>query len=311
MDGTAAINSNIEALKGILAGLFAMAGVTHSLTSHLRECRREASDRGWDGESTSTQQPDISGPPLDGQLKPTLPRHLRLAILRLLRPAEAAARRLIIAAARGLVVIPPPSRKRTTPPLPAEPLLRRFGIAVVLSPDDIARAAAIRRAAANRAIRSRRLSLPLFDPPRRISVLSQGRSSHGASTVRAHATPRILFPGAAVTASLPPPPRPASPDDPVDATHLRLRLAALSAALADMPGQARRFARWQALSARQGSAPGRLRRLSPLRPGRPPGGRLSRFDPSARRGRNIRDVDEILAHAHALAHYALQPPDTS
>ena len=56
---------------------------------------------------------------------------------------------------------------------------------------------------------------------------------------------------------------------------------------------------------------GRFRRVWPLRPGRPPGGRLAQYDPDAWGGRkNIRDVDEILAHAHALARYALNP-DTS
>ena len=57
--------------------------------------------------------------------------------------------------------------------------------------------------------------------------------------------------------------------------------------------------------------PGRIRRISPLRSGRPPGGRLTRFDPSASHPRTIREVDEVLAHAHALAFYALQQPDTS
>ena len=55
----------------------------------------------------------------------------------------------------------------------------------------------------------------------------------------------------------------------------------------------------------------RLIVTTPLRSGRPPGGRLSRFDPSARRSNNIREVDEVLAHAHALALYALRYPDTS
>ncbi len=45
----------------------------------------------------------------------------------------------------------------------------------------------------------------------------------------------------------------------------------------------------------------------------PPGGRLSRFDPVARRLSRIREVDEVLAHAHAMALYALENPrrDTS
>ena len=41
-----------------------------------------------------------------------------------------------------------------------------------------------------------------------------------------------------------------------------------------------------------------------------PGVRLSRYDLDAPRRKNIRDVDEILAHTHALASYALSP-DTS
>src|SRR5690606_23170764 len=94
-----------------------------------------------------------------------------------------------------------------------------------------------------------------------------------ASCRAAARSPRILFPGVAQPYSLPPPP---SPDDPIDATRLGYRLAALAAALDDLPGQARRFARWQAHKAR-----GRSRRVSPLRPGRPPGGRLVRFDPAA------------------------------
>jgi len=353
MDGTAAIQTNLEALKRILAGLFAMAGLgAGAFTSPLRGGRREASGGGSDAEEPPTRRSDDRRPPLKVKPSFTLPRHLRLAILRLLRPAESAARRLIIAAARGLVVTLPPPRKRKPEPATVEPQLRRLGIAVVISSANIASAAARllprsrgvssrfaegksivpvvrwkageRRDAAQQrgpgrqgtgvagggggscasgpqpeALASgqpRRTALPLFDPPRRFRPTAR-------RIVPAHAAPRILFPGVSEPHRLPPPP---SSDDPVDATRLNLRLAALAAALDDLPGQARRFARWKALKAR-----GRIRRLSPLRPGRPPGGRLSRFDPSARRSQNIREVDEILAHAHALALYALTPPDTS
>jgi hypothetical protein len=170
-----------------------------------------------------------------------------------------------------------------------------------MSPADLARAEAARRAAAMRAASPRIFSLPLLDPPRR--PLSRG----GRRYVPAHAAPRILFPGIIQPFSLPPPP---SPDDPIDATRLGLRLAALAAALDDLQGQAKRFARWKARHdiRRKAPAPGRI---SPLRSGRPPGGRLARFDPSAIRRRNVREVDEILAHAHALAIYALERPDTS
>jgi hypothetical protein len=251
---------------------------------------------------------------------PTLPRHLRLAILRLLRPAEAAARRLIIAAARGLVVPMPSPRKPKPKPATVEPLLRRFGIAVVMSPADLARDAAAKRAAVARAARPRALCLPLFDPPRRVlspELVAGSKGSKGRGRyVPAHAAPRIWTPGIEPH-RLPPPP---SPDDPIDATRLGRRLAALAAALDDLPGQAKRFARWRARNMRENTS-GRPRRTSPLRRGRPPGGRLTRFDPSAYRdaagaqrrnaSRNVREVDEILAHAHALAIYALERPDTS
>jgi hypothetical protein len=205
----------------------------------------------------------------------------------------------------------PCQRKSAPKSVNPEPFLRRFGIAVVMSPADLAAGRILPRLRGRGTAEGggggggpRTLSLPLFDPPRRLL------SPKGRRYVPAHAAPRILLPGITQPYSLPPPP---SPDDPIDATRLSLRLAGLAAALDDLPGQAKRFARWKARqqNARQAPAPGRIKRISPLRRGRPPGGRLSRFDPSARSRRNIRDVDEILAHAHALALYALQYPDTS
>src|SRR5690606_5903338 len=126
----------------------------------------------------------------------------------------------------------------------------------------------------------------------------------------AHAVPRIMLPGVIEPHRLPPPP---SPDDPVSAARLKQRLAALAAALDDLPGQAMRFARWKA------RRDARLtRRVSPLTPGRPPGARLARFDPRAggaeggrKAFRKTREVDEILVHAHSLALCALENPDTS
>jgi hypothetical protein len=307
MDGTAAIERNREALKRILASLVAMAGLRQPAIGGRQSGSGSAVD--------STITPDCRMPTADCRL--WLPRHLYLAILRLLRPAEAAARRLIIAASRGMVIKLPPRRK----PKPAtmEPVLRGLGIAVVVSPADIARAAPARRAAAARAARPRTFSLPLLDPPRR-------PFSGYSRPVPAQAVPRILIPGITEFAAFAGPsstPAPPSPDDPVDAARLGRRLAALAAALDDLPGQARRFARWKArreaanafrpsgdrASGRPGS--GRFRRVSPLRAGLPPGGRLSRFDPAAVRRRNVREIDEILAHAHSLALYALERPDTS
>jgi hypothetical protein len=286
MDGTLAINNNLQALKRILAGLVGMAGLAIGQSPPLRG-RCPAGQRGVGPESAT----DIE--------RPTLPRHLRLAILRLLRPAESAARRLIIAAARGLVVTLPPPRARKPKPPTADPVLRRFGIAVTLSPSDVARAARANRTSSPHpevpASGQPRRTLPLFDPLRPFR-------SNARRTVPPHAAPRILFPGIAPH-RLPPPP---SRDDPVDATRLNLRLAALAAALDDIEGQARRFARLQARRKQS-----RARRIWPLRPGRPPGGRLARYDPSQTHPRRVREVDEILAHAHSLALHALRPPDTS
>ncbi|MEQ1954354.1 hypothetical protein [Mesorhizobium sp. CN2-181] len=147
-------------------------------------------------------------------------------------------------------------------------------------------------------------SLPLLDPPRRLFRVPR-------RAVPAHAAPRILsLDFNATYRPLPPPP---SPDDPIDAARLGQRLAALTAALDDLPGQAQRFARWKArrdaAATRDGPISGQ--RLTPLRRGRPPGGRLSRYEPGAPHPRKIREVDEILAHAHALAVYALDDHDTS
>jgi len=268
MDGSAAIEQNRMALKRIVAALIAMAGL---------DADREA----WGERKTRF----------------TLPRHLWLAVLRLLRPAEAAARRLIIAAARGLTITLPPPRKPAPRPVPPDQFLRRFGIAVTMPAVGVA--AAARHSAAP--ARPRSYCLPLLDALRTPEPYGGRRR-----TVPAHAAPRIMLPGIIAPHRLP---APASPDDPVSAVRLAQRLTALAAALDDLPGQARRFARWKA------RRDARLtRRISPLKPGRPPGSRLARIDASAtraKRSHKIREVDEILAHAHALALYALDNPDTS
>jgi len=74
MDWARAIERNSEALKGILAALFAMLGT------------------------------------IGGAAPARVPRPLHRAVLFVLRPAESAVRRLIVIAARGLVAKPAPSR---------------------------------------------------------------------------------------------------------------------------------------------------------------------------------------------------------
>ena len=81
MDWDLAIKRNSEALKGIVAALFAMLGLVGS---------------------------DTVG---------RIPQPLHRAVLRVLRPAESAVRRLVVIAARGLVVKPAPSRPMPVGPI--------------------------------------------------------------------------------------------------------------------------------------------------------------------------------------------------
>jgi hypothetical protein len=144
-----------------------------------------------------------------------------------------------------------------------------------------------------------RIALPLTDP------LPRWRHRRPA----AGGVPRISFPG--FTAPHPIPVRlPPAPDDRIDATRLSLRLAAVAAALDDLPRHARRFARWQARNEAavrdwKNGRGGRFRRFSALRPGRPPGQR------PARNRRAAHEVHEILADMQWFAGQALAQPDTS
>jgi hypothetical protein len=142
----------------------------------------------------------------------------------------------------------------------------------------------------------RRPSFALFDPLRRFRRRRPARNG----------VPRISFPGFSEPFPIPLPP---SADDPVDATRLALRLAALGRVLDDLPREARRFARWRCRNAAQikegrdfSLKRGRVRRVWPLRPGRPPGHR-----PAGRGHRH--EVYDILDVTHGLAFWALE--DTS
>lgn len=247
----------------------------------------------------------------------TLPRHLRNAVLRLLRPAESATRRLVIALARGLVVTLALPRQRAPSPSAGGWTAKGrtggvHGTGRALHSTGIVWPAGMAPPASAPLLRP--FSLPLIDPLRDPFARRQ-------TYVPPHRLPRISLPGVSDPRPLPLPP---SQDDPIDARRLRLRLEALGAALDDLPGHALRFARWQARQARSrerladaaqndGSAkgastvriPGRSRRAKkirwPLRPGRPPGLRKRRRD----------EVHDILAHAHELAVWALEQPDTS
>jgi hypothetical protein len=254
MDWNAAIERNRAALARVLAALVAMAGFA------------------------GRPHPEVRA---EGEPRRTLPRHLQRAVLRLLRPAEAAARRLVIAAARGLTV-PPPSPRPQAAPAGRSAWLRRPGGTGILLPRGVRCPGAPARPPLAR------LALPIVDPLRRgRTKLAPGRF-----------VPRILLPGA-----MPPSPhlrRPRSPFDAVDAGRLALRLGALSAALEDLPAAALRFARWRARR-HAALARGRRFRAAPLRSGRPPG---APREPS-------HEVHGLLDDTHGLAFWALERPDTS
>lgn len=276
MDWTAAIERNREALKRILVSLVAMAALNGAA--------------------------------------PTLPRRLHRAVLRLLRPAESAARRLIIVMARGIVV--PPARPRQAKPKPAIPR-RGIGTGIVpprgasLTPPH--QGAGESEASAPGSTVSGEASttpsplwggiegggktapaLALLDPLPR----SRRRARPATSGV-----PRLSVPGYSqpfqITLRLPP-----SPDDAISAVRLARRLSALAAALADLPAQAKRFARWRARRDRALKT-GRVQRFSPLRSGRAYGMRR----PHSRR--RAHQVDAVLGDLHYFAHCALHGPDTS
>ncbi|MBU4531327.1 MAG: hypothetical protein KUA43_14285 [Hoeflea sp.] len=263
MDWTLAIERNLAALRQIAGSLVAMAGLD--------------------------------------PLQPTamLPRHLHASVLSILRPAEAALRRLIVIAARDLVVTLSPAERDRLAQTALPPQTSRTGIFLngrIAGPEDLAALGrGSRRAAEAVAViaarapggdrKARAPCFSLFDPLKRFGPVRQGPSQW---------VPRILFDLDAPPA--PPARKPASPNDPVNAAQLCRRLFALKTALDDLPGQAQRLARWRARRMFRRSG-----RLSPLRPGSPPG----------HRQRGTHKVDDLLHHCHGLAIDVVMRNDTS
>ena len=87
---------------------------------------------------------------------------------------------------------------------------------------------------------------------------------------------------------------------PIDATQIGQRINALMRALDNLPAQARRLIRWQAKRDAALKAH-RPTRLSPIRPGLPPGWRE----------RKIHEIDTVLRECHGLANDLLNAPNTS
>ncbi|HTV69893.1 MAG TPA: hypothetical protein VMF90_15285 [Rhizobiaceae bacterium] len=126
--------------------------------------------------------------------------------------------------------------------------------------------------------------------------------------------PRISDPAAGARLSIPVR-QPSLPNGRVSAARIHQRLAILAAALDDLPGQAKRFARLRALRLaarareREREASGaptphprpRALHVWPLRPGRPPGGQR----------KSKHEIDEVLKDLHYFAREVLESPDTS
>ena len=178
------------------------------------------------------------------------------AVLRVLRPAESAVRRLIIVAARDLVMEPSAAAARSEP-----------------------------KRLARSAKGSARISFQLFDPRKGFARVRSSPASKAVPRIRVIGfDPRIPMSRVSLQPVITPV---REPDGTVSAKRLRRRLAAIRAALEDLPRQAKRLARWRARRERMAF----VRFRSPLRPGRPPG----------YRSRPRHDVDHVLIECHALA----------
>jgi hypothetical protein len=206
------------------------------------------------------------------RLKPAVYRK----VLRVLRPAESAVRRLIVIAARDVVAKPLSVR-----PKPVAPIAKSQGGAS-------------------------RGCFALFDPRKRFPMFQQTRKRKIAKV-----PPRFYLVGSGTFEAAPwyAQPCPVPPvvsvlpplsDGLVDGARITRRLHALQSALADIPRQAKRLARWRL---KRLSTP-HLRRMDVMRYGRAPGYRKQK----------TREIDTILDDCHYFACEALKTPrkpDTS
>ncbi|SMH51803.1 hypothetical protein [Mesorhizobium australicum] len=272
IDWDGVIERNVRLLREIVATLAAMAGLDLSL----------AAEHGSAGRGGT-----LAGPGQAYLLRPTLPRWVHRAVFRLLRPAEAAVRRLVIVAARDMVA-----------PMPVLPAVARKGGPLVAHiPVSLGLALAPAAADAPAAVPAApgRLSFPLLDP--------LPDPTAPPFRIRASGVPRVFIPGWTTPFPVAPRQEP-SRNDPLEAGYLRRRVAALSRALEDLPGQARRLARWRARRDAFRKA-GRIHRLTTLRPGRAYG--LHR--PGS--PRRLHAVDDVLRDLHYFAYEAQERWDTS
>jgi hypothetical protein len=213
-----------------------------------------------------------------------LPRHIRISVLRVLRPVEAAVRRLIFVVSKDAVLVPVRSRNtsnRKLTSLPAVSLKRKifaFPLADPMPP---------------MIPRDQMQSTPHIwsVAPRDPTVTAVFAAHHAAlrrSRLAAYRAARL-----ALRKAEPETPPETLNDGLVDASRLASRLEATRLALADLPRQAQRLLRWTAR--REKASLQRLTYTSPIRPGPPP------YLKSADRGRRQHEVSDILHACHCLA----------
>jgi hypothetical protein len=192
----------------------------------------------------------------------TIQRDVFSAIMLVLRPAESAVRRLIVIAAHGMVLKPYFSRVADLPPCGGDVRQDRGG-------------------------RLSAKAFKLFDPLKNFD-----REDFWDEAQRQYDNAlRPLDPASGFTII---------DTTPVNATQIGQRLNALIRALDNLPAQARRLIRWQAKRDAALKAH-RPTRMSPMRPGLPPGWRE----------RKIHEIDQVLRECHSLANDLLNaPPDT-
>ena len=184
--------------------------------------------------------------------------------LRQLRKAESAVRRLIYVAARNIVLEPEEAR-------PSKPRQKRSG-----KPKAEGEA---------RPRKPRRPLFNLFDRMKRFGRRFRTKKIRRAEPNIYSLEAFLRRPHASAAAA--PVEQDAVDDGMVDTRTLIRRCIALTEALADIPGQAMRLARWQARPKEER----RPKRWSPLRSGRPPG----------YRERPKHEIDEILKDCDWLA----------
>ena len=201
--------------------------------------------------------------------KPVVLRRVRRSLWTVLRPAESAVRRLIVIAARGME----PAAYVASGPVKRTVRKSRKARSSTSSSMPSSTSSAPRSGGTRRAP-----AFPLIDPRKDFGERPRRRKGAG---------PRITVIGVDERISAPEKP-PELDDDPVDATRLMRRLRAVRAALEDISAQAQRLIDYQS------SLPEK-KRLSPMRPGLPPG----------YRSRIRHPVDEILQECDGLAHLAL------